>query len=148
MTLSLEYIYDWVACNPVYNWIIWGYSVERFVKIAHHVLGSAGHGNVLDLGCASVACTASTYIQYSEPAVFLLDQSLKMLRLAKSRLVRINGKVPDNMVFIRADALSLPFRENSFNMILSENLLHCLDDTKNLLKSLNRSSPTTLLITN
>ena len=130
------YIYDWVACNPLYNRLIWGYSVEIFVKIAREALNSATHGNLLDLGCGSLAFTAKTYIQYLERPAVLVDQSLKMLKIARSRLVKINGKVPDNMVFLHADALSLPFRVKTFNTILSENLLHCLDDTKNLLKTL------------
>jgi SAM-dependent methyltransferase len=130
------YIYDWVACNPLYNRLIWGYSVEIFVTIAREALSSAAQGNVLDLGCGSLAFTAKIYIQYSERPVVLVDQSIKMLKIAKSRLVKINGKVPDNMVFLQADALRLPFREKTFNTILSENLLHCLDDTGNLLKTL------------
>lgn len=127
------YIYDWVACNPIYNRLIWGYSVEIFASIAHDALRSSTKGNVLDLGCGSLAFTAKTYIQYSERPVVLVDQSVKMLRIAKSRLIKINGKVPDNIVFLHADALRLPFREKSFNTIISENLLHCLDDTRNLL---------------
>jgi len=63
----------------------------------------------------------------------LIDQSLKMLRIAKSRLIKLNGNVPDNMVFLHADALQLPFQQKSFNTIISQNLLHCLDDTKKLL---------------
>jgi SAM-dependent methyltransferase len=129
-------IYDWVACNPMYNRLIWGYSVAIFASIAHDALRSLKKGNVLDLGCGSLAFTAKTYIQYSERPVILVDQSLKMLRIAKSRLIKINGTVPDNMIFLHADALRLPFREKSFNTIISENLLHCLNDTKNLLKKL------------
>ena len=130
------YIYDWVACNPLYNRLIWGYSVEIFAKIASEALSSAAQGNLLDLGCGSLAFTAKTYIQYSERPVVLVDQSLKMLKIAKSRLVKIHGMVPDNMIFLHADAIRLPFRGKTFNTILSENLLHCLDDTKNLLKTL------------
>ena len=132
------YLYDWVACNPIYNRLIWGYSVEIFAKIAHDALRSCAQGCVLDLGCGSLAFTAKTYIQYTGRPVVLLDQSLKMLRIAKSRLERINGRVPDNMIFLHADALRLPFREKSFHTIISENLLHCLDDTKNLLKELKK----------
>ncbi|RJP51990.1 MAG: class I SAM-dependent methyltransferase [Anaerolineaceae bacterium] len=127
------YIYDWVACNPIYNRIIWGYSVEIFDRVAHDALRSSSQGNVLDLGCGSLAFTAKTYIQYSARPVVLVDQSLKMLRIAKSRLIKMNGNVPDNIVFFQADALRLPFREKSFNTIISENLLHCLNDTKKLL---------------
>jgi len=130
------YIYDWVACNPIYNRLIWGYPVEIFAKIAHDALRSAVQGNVLDLGCGSLAFTAKTYIQYSGRPVLLVDQSLKMLRTAKSRLVRKNGRVPDNMVFLHADAILLLFRERSFDTIISENLLHCIADTNILLKKL------------
>lgn len=40
------------------------------------------------------------------------------------------------MVFLHADVFRLPFRKESFNTIIFENLLHCLDDTKNLLEGL------------
>ncbi len=130
------YIYDWVACNPLYNRLIWGYPIKKFATLAHDALRSSTKGIVLDLGCGSLAFTARTYIQYSERPIVLVDQSLKMLRIAKSRLIKINGKVPDNMVFLHADALRLPFRERSFTTIISENVLHCLDDTKELLTGL------------
>ena len=126
-------IYDWVACNPLYNRLIWGYSIAKFSSLAHDALTSSMNGNVLDLGCGSLAFTAKTYIQYSDRPVVLIDQSLKMLRIAKSRLIKLNGNVPDNMVFLHADALQLPFQQKSFNTIISQNLLHCLDDTKKLL---------------
>ncbi|MFH0726370.1 MAG: class I SAM-dependent methyltransferase [Pseudomonadota bacterium] len=129
-------IYDRVACNPIYNRLLWGYSVAILAFIAADALRSSKKGNVLDLGCGSLAFSAKTYVQYSERPVVLVDQSLKMLKIAKFRLIKINGTVPDNMVFLHADALSLPFHENSFHTIISENLLHCLDDTKNLLKGL------------
>jgi len=44
--------------------------------------------------------------------------------------------MPDNLVFLHADALQLPFQEGAFTTILSENLLHCLSDTSILLKRL------------
>jgi len=65
-----------------------------------------------------------------------VDQSLKMLRMAKSRLIKQNGSVPDHLIFLHSDALLLPFQENAFTTILSENLLHCLSDTSILLKQL------------
>jgi ubiquinone/menaquinone biosynthesis C-methylase UbiE len=126
-------IYDRVACNPAYNRLIWGYSITKFASLAYDALRSSKKGNVLDLGCGSMAFTAKTYIQYSDRPVVLMDQSLKMLRIAKSRLIILNGNVPDNMVFLHADALQLPFQQRSFDTIISQNLLHCLTDTKKLL---------------
>lgn len=132
------YIYDWVACNPIYNRLIWGYSIKIFSKIANDAVRSTAEGNVLDLGCGSLAFTAKTYCQYSERPVILVDQSLKMLRMGKSRLIKRNGKVPDNLIFLHADALQLPFQEKAFKTILSQNLLHCLDDTSIFLKNLEK----------
>jgi ubiquinone/menaquinone biosynthesis C-methylase UbiE len=130
------FIYDLVACNPIYNRLIWGYSVKIFPQLASDALHSSHEGHVLDIGCGSLAFTAKIYSQYSKRSVVLMDQSLKMLRMAKSRLAKQNGKVPDNLVFLHANALQLPFQENTFNTILSENLLHCLNDTSILMKQL------------
>lgn len=132
------FIYDLIACNPIYNRLIWGYSVKIFPQIAKGALRSADEGMVLDLGCGSLAFTAKTYSQCIERPVILVDQSLKMLRMAKSRLIKQNGKVPDNMVFLHSDALHLPFQENTFITIIFENLLHCLSDTSILLKQLKK----------
>jgi len=130
------YIYDWVACNPIYNRLIWGYSVKIFHQVANEALNSSQDGPVLDIGCGSLAFTVKTYSQYTERIVILTDQSLKMLRMAKAKLIKKNGKVPENLVFLHTDALELPFQKNIFTAVLSENLLHCLGDTTILLKQL------------
>jgi len=127
------YIYDWVACNPLYNRLIWGYSITKFASLAYDALTSSSKGYLLDLGCGSLTFTAKTYSESLDRPVVLLDQSLKMLRLAKSRLTKVSGKVPDNMVFLHADALQLPFQPDSFDTIISLNLLHCIDDVRKLL---------------
>ena len=129
-------IYDRVACNPLYNRLLWGYSIENFASLAQDAFASSKTGNILDLGCGSLAFTAKAYIQYSDRPVVLVDQSLKMLRLAKSRLMKMNGNVPGNMLFLHADALQLPFQQQRFETVLSLNLLHCLDDTKKLFMGL------------
>lgn len=130
------FIYDLIACNPIYNRLIWGYSVKIFPQIANDALKYAPEGNILDLGCGSLAFTAKVYSRDPERPVVLVDQSLKMLRMAKSRLIKQNGNVPDNLVFLHSDVLHLPFQRNTFTTIISENLLHCLKDTSILLKQL------------
>lgn len=130
------YIYDWVACNRIYNRLIWGYSINIFSEIANDALKSTKQGKVLDLGCGSLAFTANTYSQYSERPVVLVDQSLNMLRIAKSRLIKKSGEVPENLIFLHADALHLPFQDKTFETILCENLLHCIDNTSSLLEQL------------
>lgn len=128
--------YDLVACNPVYNRLIWGYSVKIYSQITSQALNSSQTGYVLDVGCGSLAFTAKIYSQYTERPVVLVDRSIKMLRMGKAQLLKQNGYIPENITFLHADALQLPFKENAFTTIISENLLHCLDDTGILLKQL------------
>lgn len=133
---SFGNIYDRVACSALYNRLIWGYSVTKFACLTRAALTSSKKGNVLDLGCGSLAFTARAYTQYPDRPIILMDQSLKMLKIAKARLIRLNGNVPNNIVFLHADALQIPFQQNSFNAIISLNLLHCIDDTKKVLMGL------------
>jgi len=133
---SFGTLYDIVACNPLYNRLMWGYSITKFASLARDALTSSKKGYVLDLGCGSLAFTAEIYSKYSDRPVVMVDQSLKMLKTAKTRLIRLNGKIPDNMVFLHADALQLPFRPDIFNTIISLNLLHCLYEIKKLLADL------------
>lgn len=69
------FIYDLIACNQIYNRLIWGYSVKIFPQIANDALRSAPDGNVLDLGCGSLAFTAKVYSQYSERGQWFLQIS-------------------------------------------------------------------------
>ncbi len=132
------FFYDLVACNPIYNRYIWGYSVKIFSKIAHNALHSSAEGNFLDLGCGSLAFTTNTYSNYSNRPMILVDQSLKMLRMGKSRLMKQNGEIPENLILLHADAMQLPFQDKTFKTIHSQNLLHCLDDTNIFLQSLEK----------
>jgi SAM-dependent methyltransferase len=79
------FIYDRIACNRVYNRLVWGYSIKIFSRIAKDAFLSTTEGGVLDLGCGSLAFTGKIICRYSERPVVLVDQSLKMLRIAKSR---------------------------------------------------------------
>ena len=128
--------YDRVACSAIYNRIVWGYSISRFASLTRDALASSKDGWVLDAGCGSLAFTAETYASYAERPVILMDQSLKLLRMAKSRLIKMKGDIASHMVFLHADALRLPFRPRAFNTIISLNLLHVLDDLSRLLKGL------------
>jgi SAM-dependent methyltransferase len=129
-------IYDVVACNRLYNRLVWGYWTSGFHSLCLDALRSAKDGWVLDAGCGSLAFTAKTYSQYSERPVVLLDQSIKLLRIAKARLTHLHGSVPPNMVFLHGDALDLPFKPKSFTTIISMNLLHVFQDPKKLLLGL------------
>lgn len=147
--------YDALVRNRVYNRLVWGYRISEYHSVCLKALTSSTDGWVLDAGCGSLAFTARTYLQYSDRPVVLLDQSLKMLKMAKARLIKLNGDVPPNLVFLHGDALELPFKPKSFTTIVSLNLLHVLDDAgkaldgfKKVLSDGGTISFTTLVINN
>ena len=57
-------IYEWVACNPIYNRVMWGYSTAKFATFVQKALTTTTQGSVLDLGCGSLSFTAQTYAHY------------------------------------------------------------------------------------
>lgn len=148
-------VYDAVACSRLYNRVMWGYWTSDYHLLCADALRSAKDGWVLDVGCGSLAFTATTYAEYSERPVVLLDQSIRLLRMAKKRLIKLKGSVPPNMVFLHADALELPFKSKSFKTIVCMNLLHVFSDLtrflpglKNVAVDRGRISCTTLVLNN
>jgi ubiquinone/menaquinone biosynthesis C-methylase UbiE len=125
--------YDQVACSRFYNRLVWGYDTADYHTLCRQALRSSGEGWVLDAGCGSLAFTAKTYADYTGRPVIFLDQSLKLLRVAKSRLAKRNSRLPDNVVFLHGDVLHLPFKPKSFGTIIAMNLLHVLGDIQRLL---------------
>ncbi len=125
--------YDLVACSRLYNRLVWGYSTASYHDLCLEALGSSS-GWMLDAGCGSLAFTARAYVAARGRPIVLLDQSLRLLRIARERVASMNGDVPGNLVFLHGDALRLPFRPGSFDSILSLNLLHVLDDPTRALR--------------
>ena len=125
--------YDMVICNRFYNWLMWGYSVKEYIRLCEKALNVSSEGWVLDVACGSLAFTMKLYTDYSKRPVVLLDQSLNLLKKAKSGLIKQKGEVPANMILLHADACRLPIKPGSVQRIISLNLLHCLDDIKTVI---------------
>ena len=145
-------IYDVVACNRLYNWLMWGYSISNYKVLCEGCLKSSSGGWILDLACGSLAFTADVYAKASKGPVVFLDQSLKLLKKGKRRLERRGVDIAGRFFFLHADALRLPFRSNSFHTVICLNLLHCLNDIataiaeiKRVLSDTGRASLTTLV---
>jgi ubiquinone/menaquinone biosynthesis C-methylase UbiE len=130
--------YDKVACNRLYNRLVWGYDIGDYHSLCRQVLNSSTEGWVLDAGCGALAFTAQAYADYDERPVVFLDQSITLLRLAKQRIAQLTGAVPDNVVFLHGDVLELPFKPKSFGTIIALNLLHVLEDVPGVLRALRK----------
>jgi ubiquinone/menaquinone biosynthesis C-methylase UbiE len=128
--------YDKVACSRFYNRLVWGYDTAEYQTLCREALNAFTAGWVLDAGCGALAFTAKTYANYSSRPVVFLDQSITLLTLAKSRLVKLHGRVPENVVFLHGDVLHMPFMPKSFGTIICMNLLHVLEDVREVLQGM------------
>jgi hypothetical protein len=52
-SIGASTIYDVVACNRFYNWLMWGYSIKEYAVLCEDTLASSSEGWVLDLACGS-----------------------------------------------------------------------------------------------
>ncbi len=135
---SFGAVYDLVACSGLYNRLVWGYRTSLYHSLCLDALG-ASSGWMLDAGCGSMAFTARTYAASSaKRPVVLLDQSINLLKMARRRLIQVNGSVPENMVFLHGDVARLPFEQKSFTTVLALNLLHVLPDPATPLRQFRR----------
>ena len=130
-------LYDSVVGTRIYNRVMWGASLANYVAFARHAVASDSNGILLDAGCGSLLFTAQTYLDCQRP-ILACDQSLDMLRRAKSRLKKLAGYLPQNIFLLQADLNALPFRPASFRTALCMNVLHHLEDAEGLLRGLKK----------
>ena len=90
---------------------------------------------MLDAGCGSLLFTAEVYLECSRQ-VIAFDQSLRMLRRARMRLIELAGSVPEHILLLQADLGDLPFRAASFSTVLCMNVLHQFSYAANLIDKL------------
>lgn len=132
-------LYDRVMGNRLYNSLMWGYRITDFASFCQEALAASSDGWVLDAGCGSLIFTARTYAHDTRRPVILLDQSIEMLQAAKSRLLRLCGEIPSNVVFLHGDALNLPFHAGSFRTVICMNLLHVLPKVREAVLGLQKA---------
>jgi SAM-dependent methyltransferase len=127
--------YDAVIGSRPYNELMWGCSPDKYRRFAYGAVHSGSNGWLLDVGCGSLVFSAAAYGTHpSRPAV-LLDQSLGMLREARSRLDRYPS-APATRVLLQADLQHLPFRERVFETVLAMGVLHLVAEPAALLAGL------------
>jgi len=130
--------YDALIGNGLYNKLIWGNDVKNYQDFCQEALASAPDGVVLDAGCGSLVFTADVYAKSTNKFIVLLDRSMGMLERAKERLVERCGEVPRHIILIQGDIFDLPFNDGSFDVVMSQGLLHMFDDKASFLAEIQR----------
>ena len=130
-------LYDKLISNALYNKIMWGNSPKNYSDFCLKGLNNSHNGTVADIGCGTLSFTYKAYAQYCKRDLFLCDLSLEMLKIGKTR---IEG-ICDNrsaLTFLRADALNLPFRNNTIQTVLNFGFFHIIENQAELIKEIAR----------
>ena len=127
--------YDSVVSTWLYNRLMWGTSPLDYVAFAREAVVSHPAGRMLDAACGSMLFTAQVYLA-SNLRVIAFDQSLRMLRRARARLIELAGSVPKRILLLQADLSNLVFRPGKFDTILCMNMLHQFADATEMIPKL------------
>jgi len=129
-------LYDRVVGSAIYNRLLWGSSPRSYAAFARQAMRS-GSGPLLDAGSGSLVFTAEVHARTERPLV-LVDRSIGMLEAARARLLRIAGRVPDDVVFLQGDLHDLPFRPGTFGSVLCMGMLHLFEELSGVVSELVR----------
>lgn len=104
--------------------------VDRLVALAQsHVCGAPA--DVLDIGCGTGQLLSVLGKQYPDARLYGLDLAYNMSRHAAERLGR-------GAMLVNADAEQLPFREGSFDLVVSSSTVQWLDNMDVFLQQCHR----------
>ncbi len=130
--------YDKLISNPLYNRIMWGNSPGDYADFAEGSLSECKDGVIADIGCGTLSFTAKVYAGYNGSSnLYLCDLSEEMLKIARKRL-KTYGENFDAITFLRADALNLPFKDQSIHCLLSFGIFHIFDHSDALMREFGR----------
>ena len=130
-------VYDLVVGTSFYNRVMWGALLPDYLKFARQAVAAHPTGILLDAGCGSLLFSAAAHLDCQRP-ILACDQSLNMLRRARSRLRKLAGSVPERIFLLQADLSNLLFRPASFHTVLCMNVLHHLGDANALISGLKK----------
>lgn len=110
-----------------YKTKVGGY-VDRTEKKLVFSMIKTKHGDALDLGCGTGNYTLELYKRGFQ--VVGVDISRRMLKIAQKKL--------PNVKFIKANAYSLPFEDNTFDLVLSVTMLEFIHEPEKVLSEVYR----------
>lgn len=109
--------------------IAWRRFTERVV-VPWALEGQTLTGDVLELGSGSGAMAADLLTRFPTACLTVTDLDARMLESARRRLVRFGNRA----TVARVDATALPYRDGSFDVVVSFIMLHHVIDWEAALK--------------
>jgi ubiquinone/menaquinone biosynthesis C-methylase UbiE len=116
-------------------WAMWGADMRRmFADVARLADAPAG-ASILDIPCGGGF--ALRVLRPGQAVRYVAaDISPYMLQRAREEARRLQGR--DMIEFVEADVIALQFADNSFDLCVTYNGLHCLPDPRAALRELTR----------
>ena len=106
---------------------LWGLTLQQILQDVDRVADAPAGAHVLDIPCGGGF--AFRGLRPGQDCRYVAaDISSDMLKRARSRATRLG--VADLMEFTEADVTDLPFQDNTFDLALTFNGLHCLPDPR------------------
>ena len=93
-------------------------------------------GRILDVGCGSGDIAIEIASAFPRAKIVGMDLSEPMLKIAQSAAEKAD--VPDRVSFRKGDAKSMPFEDKSFDVVISLNTFHLVDDQVGMLNEVER----------
>lgn len=112
----------------------WSFYIQATIRETVKRLDLQDSDRLLDIGCGTASLFQAITSKYPSVELVGVDLSPAMLKVAYTKL-------GDQAVFLAAQAQSLPFRSNSFDIVVSCNAFHywrgpeeCLSEAARILK--------------
>jgi ubiquinone/menaquinone biosynthesis C-methylase UbiE len=112
--------------------------VERFGREYADKLSARGfqEGRIIDVGCGFGATNIVLAERFVSSEVVGIDLSEPLLRLARSRAQEAN--LGERVKFEKADVQQIPYEDDSFDVALSLNMVHLVEDPIEMLNEIER----------
>ncbi len=126
--------YEWTVKSNWFNVLYWNTLPKYYTEFAKDAIINKT-GKLIDIGCGGLSQTFSLYSKTNNECT-LIDRSVGMLKMARKRLIKSNGKIPINIHLLQSDAFNLPFEESSFDILCSFGTIHLFDDKRKFIESI------------
>lgn len=126
------FFYDKFIGNEIYNRIVWGNKTKNYLDFCSEAFKESKNGMIADIACGTLNFTQQAYIENHKKNIYLCDLSYEMLKLGRRRIKK-NVKDRSNIIFLRSNALDMPFNNETIQTVFCFGLLHIFDNPSELL---------------
>ena len=111
---------------------------KRIARMFTNWLAQQGfeEGTILDVGCGSGDIAIAIASTFPRARIAGMDLSEPMLKFSQSGAEKAG--VADRVSFRKGDAKSMPFEDKSFDVVISLNTFHLIDDPVGMLNEVER----------